>query len=57
MEPAEIPERQRALRFIEDPELARARLAPPFKVTTVDGRRISLDDLTGKVVLIDFWAT
>src|SRR5215471_4393625 len=27
MEPAEIPERQRALRFIEDPELARARLA------------------------------
>jgi thiol-disulfide isomerase/thioredoxin len=23
----------------------------------VDGRRISLDDLTGKVVLIDFWAT
>jgi thiol-disulfide isomerase/thioredoxin len=32
-------------------------LAPSFKVTTVDGRRISLDDLTGKVVLIDFWAT
>ena len=56
MRPAESPERQRALRYIEDPELARARLAPPFAVTTVDGRRISLDDLTGKVVLIDFWA-
>jgi hypothetical protein len=35
MEPAESPERQRALRFIEDPGLARARLAPPLKVTTV----------------------
>jgi thiol-disulfide isomerase/thioredoxin len=57
MEPAGSPERQRVLRYIEDPGLARERLAPPFTVTTVEGRRISLDDLTGKVVLIDFWAT
>ncbi|QNI33114.1 TlpA family protein disulfide reductase [Alloacidobacterium dinghuense] len=33
------------------------RLAPPFSVTTIDGRRVSLDDLAGKVVLLDFWAT
>jgi peroxiredoxin len=57
MQPADSPERQRVLRYIEDPELARARLAPPFAVTTVDGKRITLDDLAGKVVLIDFWAT
>jgi len=32
-------------------------MAPPFAVTTLDGKRLSLDDLQGKVVLIDFWAT
>ncbi len=55
--PAEDPERQRALRYIERPELARARMAPPFAVTTVDGQTISMDALQGKVVLLDFWAT
>ncbi len=57
MTSGDTPDRQRAQRYIDDPELARARLAPPFAVTTMDGQRISLDDLTGKVVLIDFWAT
>ncbi|HXM69016.1 MAG TPA: hypothetical protein VN911_19980, partial [Candidatus Acidoferrum sp.] len=28
------PDRQRALRYIGQPELARARMAPPFAVTT-----------------------
>jgi len=51
------PKTQRAIRYINDPELARARLAPPFEATSIDGQRISLDDLTGKVVLLDFWAT
>jgi len=49
--------RQRAERFAERPELARARMAPPFVVKTEDGQRISLDNMQGKVVLIDFWAT
>ena len=48
---------QRARRYIDRPDLARARMAPAFAVTTLDGRRVSLDDLAGKVVLIDFWAT
>ena len=51
------PLRQRALRYISEPDLARARMAPAFAVATLDGQRLSLDDLTGKVVLIDFWAT
>jgi thiol-disulfide isomerase/thioredoxin len=51
------PLRQRALRYISDPELARARMAPAFAITTTDGQRISLDELKGKAVLIDFWAT
>lgn len=57
MIPTDTPDRQRAERYLEEPDLARARLAPPFAVTTLDGQHISLDDLTGKVVLIDFWAT
>jgi len=55
--PADDLDHQRALRYIEDPELARARMAPPFALTTTDGQNIALDELKGKVVLIDFWAT
>ena len=50
-------DRRRALRYISEPSLARARMAPPFEVTTTDGQRVSLDDFKGKVVLLDFWAT
>jgi thiol-disulfide isomerase/thioredoxin len=53
----EDPNRQRALRYISRPELARARMAPAFSITTLDGQRMSMDDLQGKVVLLDFWAT
>lgn len=47
----------RAERFVEDVSLARARMAPDFSITTLEGQRFSLDSLAGKVVLIDFWAT
>ena len=55
--PANDPDRQRAERFIARPELVRAKLVPNFSVTTMDGRKLSMDDLQGKVVLLDFWAT
>lgn len=57
MKSADSLDRERAQRYINQPDLARARTVPPFAVTTMDGRRISLDELYGKVVLIDFWAT
>jgi thiol-disulfide isomerase/thioredoxin len=57
LRPESDPDRQRAQRYIQQPELARARMAPAFTVTTADGQRISMDELQGKVVLIDFWAT
>lgn len=31
--------------------------APAFTVDTLDGRTVSLDDLRGSVVVMDFWAT
>jgi thiol-disulfide isomerase/thioredoxin len=57
MKPGDDPNHQRVARYISRPELARARMAPPFAVTTTDGKVIAMDDLQGKVVLLDFWAT
>lgn len=57
MRPESDPQRERALRYISQPELARARMAPAFVVTTLDGQHVSMDQLKGKVVLLDFWAT
>jgi thiol-disulfide isomerase/thioredoxin len=55
--PADDPQSQRAARYMARPELVRAKMVPPFAVTTVDGQKVSMDDLQGKVVLLDFWAT
>jgi thiol-disulfide isomerase/thioredoxin len=51
------PKRVRAAHFAEDPTLALKKMAPAFEVKTLDGTQFNLDDMTGKVVLIDFWAT
>jgi len=47
----------RAKLFSVQPELARKRTAPNFHVTALDGKPIAMDQLAGKVVMIDFWAT
>src|SRR5271168_276521 len=57
MQKEDDPNHQRALRYISNPDLARARMAPAFAVETLDGQHIAMDDLQGKVVLLDFWAT
>lgn len=31
--------------------------APPFKLTTFDGKEISLADLRGQVIVLNYWAT
>ncbi len=55
--PADDKYRARAEQYVKDLQLARATMAPPFAVTTMDGRRVTLDELRGQVVLLDFWAT
>ena len=47
----------RAKHFAENPALSLAKMAPPFTVTALDGIRFTLDEMGGRVVLIDFWAT
>ena len=46
-----------ARKIIDNPRRAREPFAPDFSVTTSEGEYISLDDLKGKVVLLDFWGT
>ena len=47
----------RAQHFAENPSLSMNKMAPAFEVTALDGTRFNLDDMNGRVVLIDFWAT
>jgi thiol-disulfide isomerase/thioredoxin len=47
----------RAKHFEKDVSVARDEPAPAFTLTAIDGKKVSLDSLAGKVVLVDFWAT
>lgn len=47
----------RSRRLIERPSCAREDCLPPFTVVTSAGRRLDSRELSGKVVLIEFWAT
>jgi peroxiredoxin len=46
-----------AKKLIANPKRAGDSLAPEFSVDTLDGQQISLNQLSGKVVVLDFWAT
>jgi thiol-disulfide isomerase/thioredoxin len=51
------PMRVRAAHFAENPSLSLHKMAPAFEVTALDGTHFNLDNMGGRVVLIDFWAT
>lgn len=46
-----------ARKMVENPRRARENFAPDFAFTSSEGEHITLDDLHGKVVLLDFWGT
>lgn len=57
---AEWPEAPMAARvksLIANPIRARVPMMPEFELVTLDGTYMTAEDLKGKVVLIDFWAT
>jgi len=39
------------------PQAKEVKPAPPFDLPDLNGGRVSLDSLKGKVVIVDFWAT
>lgn len=51
------PSYVRAQHFAENPALSLQKMAPAFTVTALDGTHFNLDEMGGRVVLIDFWAT
>ena len=50
-------EAEEARRMIEDPRRSRVMFAPDFSITTLQREHIALEDLRGRVVVLDFWAT
>lgn len=50
-------EAKAARRLIDNPRRARENFAPDFAFATLDGGYVSLDELRGKVVLVDFWGS
>jgi thiol-disulfide isomerase/thioredoxin len=46
-----------ARKVIANPKRAGDPLAPSFSITTLDGQQVSFDQLAGKIVVMDFWAT
>ena len=46
-----------ARKLVENPRRARENFAPDFSFTSSEGEHITLEDLKGKVVLLDFWGT
>ena len=46
-----------ARKLAENPRRARENYAPDFSFTSSNGEQIALEDLRGKVVVLDFWAT
>lgn len=50
-------EAARARFLIDDPRRARKARLPQFELVTLDGDYLTEEDLEGKVVVLDFWAT
>ena len=48
---------EQAKMLLADPRRAREEFAPDFQVTTVQGQELTLKQMAGKIVVLDFWAT
>jgi len=53
----EGPFAETAKKMIANPRRARQNYAPEFHFTTLQGENISSEQLAGKIVVLDFWAT
>jgi len=51
------PETENVMKMIAEPRRARETFAPDFSITTKQGEFVTLEDLKGKTVVLDFWGT
>jgi thioredoxin-like negative regulator of GroEL len=51
------PRAKEARDFLQNPRRARERWAPDVELQTLDGERLALASLRGKIVVLDFWTT
>ncbi len=51
------PYAESAKKMADNPRRARENYAPDFSFTSSEGEHVVLEDLKGKVVLLDFWGT
>jgi peroxiredoxin len=54
---AKTPEAELARSYLANPRRSREPYAPEFSIATMEGELLSLADLRGRVVLLDFWGT
>ena len=54
---SEGPYVEDAAKLIANPRRAREPYAPDFSIITAEGEHFTLEDLRGKVVVLDFWGT
>jgi thiol-disulfide isomerase/thioredoxin len=50
-------DRTRRKNLILKERIAQAKPIPPFKLTTIEGKTISSEELKGKIAVINFWGT
>jgi thioredoxin-like negative regulator of GroEL len=43
--------------ILADPRRGREEFSPGFEISTLQGQRVSLKQLAGRIVIMDFWAT
>ncbi len=46
-----------AKRYLANPKRGRGELAPDFHITSLQGDQVALQELAGRTVVLDFWAT
>ncbi len=51
------PDNAWAKSVLQDPRRARGNVAPDFEMTTASGDKLTLAGLSGKFIVLDFWAT
>lgn len=52
-----IPMADLAKRYLANPKRGRGELAPDFHITSLQGDQVGLQELAGRTVVLDFWAT